>query len=211
MQRISMKNAWCILKTNFQLAIQHNLLLAIVFLMILPFIRGTENLDAIRSAECLEQFASLIGIFLLVPLAVPEQSKSIWEVTAVRKISTWSILLVRILVAILILIILTSVFAGSMLLKQCTFPYLCYVAGTVATELALGSIGLLAAVLCRSVVAGYFVSMGYFLIHYMGNVSSENIFYLFSMGTENYRTKIWLLGFSIAIMAITLCCEKKRS
>ena len=206
-----MKNVWCILKTNFRLAIQNNMFLAIVFLTAIPFVRGTENLDAVRSAECLEQFAALIGIFLIVPLAVPEQSKRIWELVAARRISTWSILFVRILMAIFILIILTGLFAGSMILKRCTFPYIRYVAGTVATEMMLGSIGLLAAVLCNSVVTGYLVSMGYFLFHFLGNVSSESIFYLFSMERENYATKIWLWGFHIFITAITLFYEKQKS
>ena len=205
-----MKNAWCILKTNFRLAIQNNLFLAVAFLMAVPFVRGTENLDAVRSAECLEQFVALIGIFLIVPLAAPEQSKSTWELVAVKRISAWSILFVRILMAILILIILTSFFAGSMVLKQCTFPYISYVAGTVVTEMTLGSIGLLVAVLCNSVVAGYLVSMGYFLFNFLGNVSGENVFYLFSMGTENYGIKLWLLGVSILIIAATLIYERQK-
>lgn len=205
-----MRNALCILKTNFHLAIQNNLFLAAAFLIAVPFVRGTENLDAVRSAECLEQFAALIGIFLIVPLAVPEQSKGIWEWIAVRRISAWSILLVRILMAILILIILTSFFAGSMILKQCTFPYIRYVTGTVITEMTLGSIGLLAAVLCNSVVAGYLVSMGYFLLNFLGNVSSESIFYLFSMGTENQGIKMYHFGFSVLITALTLFYEKQK-
>lgn len=205
-----MRNALCILKANFHLAIQNNLFLAVAFLIAVPFVRGTENLDAVRSAECLEQFVALIGIFLIVPIAVPEQSKSIWELIAVRRISAWLVLLVRILMAILILIILTSFFAGSMILKQCTFPYISYVTGTVVTEMVLGSVGLFVAVLCNSVVAGYLVSMGFFLLNFLGNVSSESFFYLFSMGTENYGIKMWLLGFSILIIAITLFYERQK-
>lgn len=61
----------------------------------------------------------------------------------------------------------------------------------------------------KAVIAGYLASIGYFLLNYLGNISGTNIFCLFSMGTGNFITKIWLLGISILLIAITLAYEKK--
>lgn len=140
--------------------------LAFGYLLLVPFVRGIANLDAVRSAECLEQSVTLIGIFLIVPLSVPEHPKAIRELVAAKKIQMWTILLIRMMMAFLLLVIMTGIFAGIMVLNNCTFPYMSYVAGTVVSEVALGSVGLLVSVLCNSVVAGYLTSIGCFLFNF---------------------------------------------
>ncbi len=201
---------WGILKANFHLCIQNNLLLAALYLLIVPVLRGIENLNEVYSAECLEQSVILIGILLIVPLHAAEQAAAIREVVFARKIPQWMILLMRIIMAMLILVFLTGIFAEIMIMKNCTFPYMSYVMGTVISEMALGSIGFFAAVLSDSVIAGYLVSIGYFLFNYLGNISSTNVFCLFSMGTGNFTTKVWLLGISILLITITLVYVKKK-
>lgn len=184
------------------------MLLAVGFLLLIPLVRGIANLDTVRSAECLEQSVVLIGIFLIVPLSVPEHPKAIRELVTTKKIQMWTILLIRMVMAFFLLTIMTGIFAGIMVLNNCTFPYMSYVAGTVVSEVALGSVGLLVSVLCNSVVAGYLTSIGYFLFNFLGDISSKSIFYLFSMGTENYTTKVWLIGLGILLIVITLLYKK---
>lgn len=79
MQRISTANVMDIFKINFGLSLKNNLFLAICYLSIIPIMRGIANLNAARSAECLEQSVILIGIFLIVPLNAPEQPKAVQE------------------------------------------------------------------------------------------------------------------------------------
>ncbi len=201
---------WGILKVNFHLCIQNNLLLAALYLLIVPVLRGIENLNEVYSAECLEQSVILIGILLIVPLHAAEQTAAIREVVFARKIPQWMILLMRIIMAMLILVFLTGIFAEIMIMRNCTFPYMSYVMGTVISEMALGSIGFFAAVLSDSVIAGYLVSIGYFLFNYLGNISSTNVFCLFSLETGNFTTKVWLLGISILLITITLVYVKKK-
>ena len=74
----------------------------------------------------------------------------------------------------------------------------------------LGSIGLFAAVLSDSVIAGYLVSAGYFLLNDLGNIPGTSVFYLFSMETGNFMKKVWLLGTSILMITITLYYVKKK-
>ncbi|MGN0456843.1 MAG: hypothetical protein ACI4F2_08310 [Acutalibacteraceae bacterium] len=211
MQRISMANVLDIFKTNFGLSLRNNLLLAICYLLLIPIIRGTANLDAVRSAECLEQSVTLIGIFLIVPLNAPEQSKAIQEIIGTKKLPQWLILFVRLIMALVTLVILTSIFAGIMKGNNCTFPVIPYVTGTIISELALGSVGFFISVLSNSVIAGYLTAMGYFLFNFLGDISSKSIFYLFSMGTGNYIVKLWLTLFSVLLIVISLIYEKKKT
>lgn len=205
-----MANVLDIFKTNFGLSQRNNLLLAICYLLLIPIIRGTANLDAVRSAECLEQSVTLIGIFLIVPLNAPEQSKAIQEIIGTKKWPQWLILFVRLIMVLVTLIILTSIFAGIMKGNNCTFPVIPYVTGTIISELALGSVGFFISVLSNSVIAGYLTSMGYFLFNFLGDISSKSIFYLFSMGMGNYMEKLWLFLLSILLITIALICEKRK-
>lgn len=201
-----MANVLDIFKTNFGLSLRNNLLLAICYLLLIPIIRGTANLDAVRSAECLEQSVTLIGIFLIVPLNAPEQSKAIQEIIGTKKLPQWLILFVRLIMALVTLIILTSIFAGIMKGNNCTFPVIPYVTGTIISELALGSVGFFISVLSNSVIAGYLTAMGYFLFNFLGDISSKSIFYLFSMGMGNYMEKLWLF----LLITIALIYEKRK-
>ena len=205
-----MANVLDIFKTNFGLSLRNNLLLAICYLLLIPIIRGTASLDAVRSAECLEQSVTLIGIFLIVPLNAPEQSKAIQEIIGTKKWPQWLILFVRLIMVLVTLIILTSIFAGIMKGNNCTFPVIPYVTGTIISELALGSVGFFISVLSNSVIAGYLTSMGYFLFNFLGDISSKSIFYLFSMGMGNYMEKLWLFLLSILLVTIALICEKRK-
>lgn len=205
-----MVRLWGILKANFRLSIRNNLSIAILYLLIIPVLRSIENLNEIYSAECLEQSVILIGILLIVPLHAAEQEAVIWDVVFTRKIPQWMVLLIRMITAIVMLVFLTGIFAEIMIVKNCTFPYMSYVVGTVISELALGSVGFFAAVLCNSVIVGYLVSIGYFLFNYLGNISDTNIFCLFSMRTGDFITKVWLFGISVLMITNTLIYVKKK-
>lgn len=202
-------DVWNILKTNFHLAIQNNLLLAIAYLLLIPVFRGIANLNSIHSAECLEQSVTPIGVLLIVPLLAPEQNAAIREVLFTKPMPQWKILFTRVILSLITLIILTCTFAGIMIWNGCTFPYWNYVAGTIISELALGNIGFFTAVITHSTVTGYFISIGYFLLNFLGNISSQSIFYLFSMGIGNYITKLWLIGISILFLSVTFIHSRK--
>ena len=165
MRQITGTDVWSLCKINFHLAIRNNFFLAAAYLLTIPLLRGTANLDRIRSAECLEQSAALIGIFLITPLGAPEQSETIREIVSSRKISHWKILLLRFGMSLLTLILMISIFAGIMIWNNCTFPFVSCVAGTVLHAAIAGSVGLAAAVWSRSVIAGCLVSAGCFLLN----------------------------------------------
>lgn len=167
-------------------------------------------MDMVHSTECLEQSVILIGIFLIVPLNVPEQSKAIQEVVYTRNIFHWKILLLRLAMSTLVLIMMVCLFSSIMIWKNCVFPFATYTAGTVISAMALGSFGFAVSILGNSAVAGYLASLGYFLLNFLGKVSDGNIFYLFSMEKGNYITKIYLLGWSLPMIAVALIYASKK-
>ena len=166
-------DAWRILKVNFHLAIRTNLLVSFAYLLTIPLLRGISNLDRAHSAECLEQSVILIGIFLIVPLNKPEQSKAIREVVYAKKISHWKILLLRFATSILLLTIMICLFCGIMIWKNCTFPFGVYAAETAIRAMALGSLGLAVSILSNSFMAGYLASAAYFLLNFVGNTTTR--------------------------------------
>ena len=193
------------------MAVRTNLLLAAVYLVTIPLLRGIANLDMVHSAECLEQSVILIGIFLIIPLNVPEQSKAIQEVVYTRNISHWKILLLRFAMSTLLLIIMICLFSSIMIWKNCTFPFAAYAAGTVISAMALGSLGFFVSILSNSAIVGYLTSVGYFLLNSLGNVSDRSMFYLFSMGKGNYTTKMYLLGWSLLMITVVFIYARKRN
>lgn len=210
MQRLSITEAWSIFRVNYLLAVRTNMLLAAVYLLAIPLLRGIANLDMVHSAECLEQSVTLIGIFLIVPLNVPEQAKAIQEVVYTRNISHWKILLLRFVMAMLVSIMMICLFSGMMLWKNCTFPFAAYVAGTAISAMALGSLGLAVSIWSNSVIAGYLASVAYFLLNFLGNISDGSVFYLFSMEKENYMTKRYLLGWSLFLIVVSFGYTRKK-
>lgn len=186
------------------------MLLAAVYLLAIPLLRGIANLDMVHSAECLEQSVTLIGIFLIVPLNVPEQAKAIQEVVYTRNISHWKILLLRFVMAMLVSIMMICLFSGMMLWKNCTFPFAAYVAGTAISAMALGSLGLAVSIWSNSVIAGYLASVAYFLLNFLGNISDGSVFYLFSMEKENYMTKRYLLRWSLFLIVVSFGYTRKK-
>ena len=220
MQRLSITEAWSIFRVNYLLAVRTNMLLAAVYLLAIPLLRGIANLDMVHSAECLEQSVTLIGIFLIVPLNVPEQAKAIQEVVYTRNISHWKILLLRFVMAMLVVtiaawvysvsIMMICLFSGMMLWKNCTFPFAAYVAGTAISAMALGSLGLAVSIWSNSVIAGYLASVAYFLLNFLGNISDGSVFYLFSMEKENYMTKRYLLGWSLFLIVVSFGYTRKK-
>lgn len=204
-----MKGVWEILKINFHLAIRNNLIFAAAYLWAVPLLRGIANLDAVRSAECLEQSVILIGIFLIVPLNAPEQPKEIQEVVRTGKIPHWVILLLRLVMAMTAVLVMTAVFCGIMMWKKCTFPFMPYMAGTMISGMALGSIGFLTAVWGNSAVAGYLTAAGYYVLNLLGCISDKSPLYLFSMGLGSYAAKRWLFAASMSAVVIALLYVKK--
>jgi len=185
------------------------LILAITYLLFIPVIRGIANLDAEHSAICLEQAVAFIGLFLFAPLTGPEQNRDIQETVIPKKISYATVLMLRLGMAIGVLIILVTVFAEIMTLLNCRFPFWKYVFGTVVSALALGTSSFCVGTLWNSVISGYLVAIGYYVVNIFG-IDKNSKFSLFSMSGGNFETKYWLGVISILCIAAVITWIKMK-
>lgn len=210
MQKNSIQNDLVLLKTNWRLCISANLIAAIAYLLFIPLMRGISNLDAVQSAECLEQSAALTGILLLVPLSSPEQNRAVQDSVFIRKKSYASVLLLRICLALCALSALIVSFAGIMTGLNCVFPYWPYVFGTIATALILGGCGLLASAVAGSTIAGYFLSCAYYMLGLFGGEKILGDFSLFSMGSGDFTAKYLLTAAGAFCLFLSVLSQKLR-
>ena len=160
-------------------------------------------------AEVLEKFLSPIGIILFVPLAVPEQDKCIREIVLVKSFKYVKVMGIRLILAFTVLcsefIIFTVILVGSV----CKFPIISFTIGSLITAMALGSIGILTSILTGNAIGGYLVSIGYFLLNWIGVIEERSPLYLFSIIENEFEQKlIFVLLIFTNIMLMILYLKK---
>ena len=191
-----------IIWTQFKLIIFFGLLLSAILLLGAPVFVGLKYLDETASAVVLERYVSLVGIILVVPLFFPEQDKNISEVIEAKYTSHNMIIFCRLVLSILIVFALISLMALIMYLGECSFPVGKYILGTFVSALALGSLGFAGAGITNNIIAGYLVSVCYYILN-MGLGKKLGNFYLFSMSRGSFDEKYYLLGAALLIIVTT--------
>ena len=190
-----------LIQKQLKLIILFGVLLSIVFLAFSPAILGLEYLDAVESAMVLERYVALIGIILITPLFMPEQNKNIAELVDAKYTSHLKIVLLRLVISLIVLFFLIWIMAEIMLQNGCVFPYGKYVGGAFITALLLGSLGFAGAGITGNVIAGYLISVCYYILN-TGMGKKLGNFYLFTM-SRSYVEKYYLLATAIVIIGFT--------
>lgn len=189
-----MRELRILLGVNFKLVIMKPLLLCIGYLLFVPIVHGTSNLEAKYVAEVLEKFVSVIGIILIVPLCSPELNiKNIKEVIWGKVFSYGKTIAIRMFMSIVILCFLTFFFAIILRMLHCEFPFVTYIVGTVVTAGTIGMVGFNATLITNNLILGYIFSVSYFFMCWTGIISEENPVYLFSMINNQLQQKGVLL------------------
>lgn len=195
-------------KINLKYNLLAQILLAIVFLLLSPFLMGVENLDQIRTAKVLEMYVSLIGVILLVPVFNPEQNKNIRDLVATKYSSMFLVYLIRILEAIIGITVLLAVYLLLLKYFNCTFPFARFYFGTLADAIFLGGIGLIAYSFSDQVTIGYMIPLAYYVINLSAGYKKMRSLYLFSMIYEGYREKFYLSIVGISFLVIGILYRK---
>lgn len=191
------------------MAFRNSTFLGIVYLCTIPLIRGIENLDSIRTAQCLEQSVALVGVILLVPLTYPEQGKGIKEIVYTRVCSYLMTLLLRTVMAFIMILLCVTLFCMMMKNNHCLFPFGTYIWRTVLISCTLGGVGLLMAAVTDNVLVGYLASFGYYFLNQYGVLSEEDAGYLFYLSGGRKDTGCWLLGILVGTMILLIRVRKK--
>lgn len=194
------RNALLIQK-QLKLIILFGVVLSIIFLAISPAILGLEYLDEFSSAMVLERYVALIGIILLTPLFMPEQNKDIAELVDSKSTSYLTIILMRLLISLIVLLVLVSIMVQIMIYNGCHFPAGKYISGAFITALLLGSLGFAGAGISGNVIAGYLLSVCYYILN-TGVGKKLGNFYLFTM-SRSFSEKYYILIAAVVIICIT--------
>ena len=189
-----------IAKTQVKLTLRMNLLLALTVLFITPVIFGINNLDNTASAFVLERFVSLTGIIMLTPVFLPEQDKNIAELVESKYTSPIVIYITRLVLAAFSLLILISGFIIIMVLMSCEFDVFKFTVGTFSTAFFLGALGFIAYAISDNIVAGYLLSLGYYVFNMFSSSEQLKNIYLFTLGQNGFTEKYWLFGIGTAFV-----------
>lgn len=181
-----------------------NLVFSIVFLFVIPFVQGIENLDQVSSAICLENFVSIIGIIMIVPVFEPEESKEIDEIVVSKPMSQSIIYIFRIILSIIIVFVLVVFFTLMLKHNGCNFPFAKYMLGTFLSAVFLGSIGLCCSSISGNTIIGYMASISYLILNMMTKDKYVGKLYILSMQKGSFHEKYWLLGASIILILLSI-------
>ncbi len=187
---------------------------SVIFLFVLSFIQGISNLDAASSAVCLENYAAIIGIILLVPVFAPEEAKEIDEIVVSKPMSQFIPYLVRIILNLVIIFVLVGSFTLILKHKGCDFPLIKYILGTFLSAVFLGNVGLCSSAISGSTILGYMASIGYLILNMATKNKYVRNFYILSMKNGSFDEKYWLLGGGIVLIltaVVTKWLKRKLS
>lgn len=191
------RNLLTITGSNLRLNMKQTLFPAILLLFVIPLIYGTSNLDSVRSADCLERMAALIGLPIFVPLLKPEQNGGMDAIVTMRPFPYRMIVVLRVVLSLICTVALILVFEGYMSIGGCSFPVYAYALRTLAVTMTLGFVGLLASAVSGNTAVGFLVSFCWYCILQVESLGT--IFKSVSNGISVYQVLL-LLGCGVAIV-----------
>lgn len=192
--------------------IRHNALphiaLSALVLLLTPVLFGISQLGALEAAMPLEGFVALIGILLLTPVFLPEQSPETEELVSSKYVSSSIVYGIRVLYSLGILVLFILVFAVYMREKGCDIS-VALVCGTIADGIFLGGLGMVTSSLTGNTVTGYMVPVMYYAICFGGG-DRLGKFYLFSMTKGDYAGKPWMFAVGMVMIGAALIIRQRK-
>ncbi len=192
--------------------IRHNALphiaLSALVLLLTPVLFGISQLSALEAAMPLEGFVALIGILLLTPVFLPEQSPETEELVSSKYVSSSIVYGIRVLYSLGILVLFILVFAVYMREKGCDIS-VALVCGTIADGIFLGGLGMVTSSLTGNTVTGYMVPVMYYAISFGGG-DRLGKYYLFSMTKGDYAGKPWMFAVGMVMIGAALLVRKVK-
>lgn len=179
---------------------------AVLLTLLVPVLFSISALPESLAAQPLEMYLPLTGMVLLVPVILPEQDKAVRETVRSRRTEQLSIYIMRILYSAAVIAVLYTAVVLLMRYKESDIP-LYMIAGGTAGALFTGALGFAAACTADNAIAGYMVSMFYYMLNYTAG-SRLGRFYLFSVTTETDISKWWLAAGALILTAAGLAVMK---
>lgn len=191
------KNLLAIIVSNFRLNVKRTVFPAVLILSVIPLVYGTSHLDSVKSADCLERMAALVGIPMFVPLLKPEQGGGMDAILILRPFPHRITAVLRVGLSLVLTTALLLSFEGYMRMGGCSFPVCIYTFRALAAAMVLGFTGLLASAVSKNTVVGFFVSFCWYLVLQTGDIGA--VFRSVSNGISVYQILL-LSGCTAAVI-----------
>ena len=186
-----------------------HLAVAAALLLLTPALFGVGSLSAEEAALPLELMAALCGIVLMAPIYFAEREEGVRE-TVLAKYADYGILCaLRFLCALAATLLLIALFTVFMRTQGSDVGVREW-AGTVASAVFLGGLGLLSASGLENGAAAYMVPVLYYAFNYSAGRERLGDFYLFSMLNGGGEGKSVLLCSGLLLAAAGLAVNRAR-
>lgn len=183
------------------------LLGALGWLAVLTLVFGTENLTAVQSAQLLEGFGPVCGLFLLAGLFGPETDRGLRDCVAVRRFPYLFVCGLRAGWLVLAAGLLAALCTAALALRGCAVQA-AYGFAFWAGAVFLGGMALLCTVLLGGVVAGAVPPMAWFLLDQLSGTLGRWSLLLYSRGTG--MAKSWVLGLGVLLLGAAFAAQGKK-
>lgn len=199
-----------IVKYNLKYNIPPHFIISVLLLLCSPLILGLGNLNRFETAKVLEMYVVLVGIIMITPIFLPEQNKDIRDLLSTKALNMAVVYGIRVLQAVVLVMIMVSIFVAVLKMGNCDFPTIPYFFGTMAGILAIGGTGMVFYALADQVVVGYMIPLLYYLISYGTKDKYLGKLYLFSMSDGRVSEKLYLaiVGILFIGLGIWIRCRK---
>ena len=194
-------NSDCLLRIT-KSNLRHNFLpyalLSVALILLAPVIFGLCELDRQLSAQPLEMYLSLAGMFVLTPVFKPEQNVEIRDTVRSKRMDCTSVYIIRLLYSLLFMVLLIGGFTLYMHYRNCDVDKWHFISGYGAA-LFLGSVGFFVSGVSGNTVAGFMAASVMYMANFgMGRKLGDLCIFTISYCTNG---RLWVI-YAVSLLLI---------
>lgn len=195
------KSACALVAADFRRFYPGAVALSILWLGLTPLLFGIANLDAGGAGHVLEQYAAIVGVFLLPMAFLPEQDQAVRETVEAKRFPRAAVFVGRLFLSAALILALLGILVLALRLLGGSFPVRSHLFGAFATAMLLGALCLFTLGATGNVVAGYLPPLLLYLLCLCLGPRRLGKLYLFGLSSGIPGGKGLLTAFALALTA----------
>ncbi|MEO1770677.1 hypothetical protein [Candidatus Enterococcus ferrettii] len=188
-------------------------LVTIIFLLLFPFLFGAEYLESAQTAFIVERVFTIIGIFLFIPLYLPDTQKEIVAVVRAKQTSYMILLLIRLGQILCMGLIALALFLGTLKFNHSQFNFQVFFFAEFATVFFLGGLLSISYTFFHHIIPSTMIAVMYYVMNMFSNQKYLGPFYLFTLAENDWESKIllFLVGLFLIVSSVLLTTYQRNS
>ncbi|MBP1996053.1 hypothetical protein [Paenibacillus eucommiae] len=208
------------LRANFPKLIYYNAkisgsvypFIGLVYVILICLMFNLRFVDFKEMAQIGEMYVSLLGIFMLPHITMPEQTDSVHETIFPRSVRHVYMVLIRIVLSVGLLGIMVAAIALLAYGQGGQFSFPEMVGGVWISTVLLGAVGLTIATITGNIAAAYIGSFMYYVLELFTKGKYTGDLYLFSLLDGRFESgKFVLAVVALVLLAFNLWVIWRRS